>query len=123
MIKTHADMQSEHYKAVRTSPMYVAEAMVDIMREELSMSMPYGNFTQSPESTTLAVKTYFSRRDRKVIDELKSEVLHYRQEIAEYMAKVDKLIASKKGKTTDYDVDDIVTIVTKTGNLGTETVT
>ncbi len=75
---------------------------------------------EESEEVLPVVKTYFSRRDRKVIDELKSEVLHYRQDIAEYMAKVDKLTASKKGKTTDYDVDDIVTSVTNRHDIVTD---
>jgi len=122
MIRSHADMQSEHYRAVRTSPMYVAEALADIMREELSMSMPYPTEVLSYPKE-IQPEPEWSKRQWDKVQQLEAEVLHYRQEIAEYTAKVDKLTASKKGKTTDYDVDDIVTIVTKTGNLGTETVT
>ena len=111
MIRSHADMQSEHYRAVRTSPMYVAEALADIMREELSMSMPYPTEVLSYPKE-IQPEPEWSKRQWDKVQQLEAEVLHYRQEIAEYTAKVDKLIASKKGKTTDYDVDDIVTTVT-----------
>lgn len=110
MEKSHCELEQYHYKALQ-DPRYVAEGLADCYREELSMSMPYPNYDIKEPPL---MRTYLARRDRKEVDELKVEVLHYRKEIAELQSKVDKLEGklSKNPQHTDYDVDDIVTSVT-----------
>jgi hypothetical protein len=39
--KSHAELESFHYAAIRDNPTYRLECQMDVLREELSMSMPY----------------------------------------------------------------------------------
>ena len=39
--KSHAYLEQWHYKAVATNPLYRLEGMMDVLREDLSMSLSY----------------------------------------------------------------------------------
>lgn len=41
MIKSHAELEAEHYRAVRDNPEYRLDGMMDVRLEEMSYYLPY----------------------------------------------------------------------------------
>lgn len=85
MIKSHAEMNSEHYKLLRENPSYRAEFMVDVMREEMMMSQPY-TVEAEPKGAEI-IYTGLSQDEREEFNQMKSMILGLR-----------KIIMTKRGE-------------------------
>ncbi len=77
MNKTHGEMQSEHYEALK-NPLYQMEGMMDVLREELSNQMPYYTLEQE---TIITEHVFRPRKIDKELDQLKAELKHLHLEI------------------------------------------
>ena len=79
---SHAELCSEHYQALK-NPMYRMEFMMDVMREELSMELPWHNPDFGDARATQIV--YRIRPVDKEIAQLKAKMMHLENKWNEHM--------------------------------------
>lgn len=93
----HAEMEKWHYQALK-NPRYQMEGMMDVMREEMSMTMP---LLDREEPTPVYKDTEWTNQQWGVIEQLKSELVGWRQKHAEALKEIDSLraLVSRKKHT------------------------
>lgn len=89
----HADLCSDHYQALK-NPLYRQEFMMDVMREELSMELPWHNPDFGDARATQIV--YRTRPVDKEIAQLKAKIMHLENKWNEH------LDFAKKEKDNEY---------------------
>jgi len=65
MIKTHAELERDHYHEVRTNPLYRLSGEADLLREELSLSASYPNMPRL-EVPPVIIHQHVSTQDSRV---------------------------------------------------------
>ena len=91
MIKNHSELEKYHYQALK-NPQYVAEGVMDVIREELAMNQPY-TFPEEKPQPVYAVPID--------VQQLKAEVVGWRKKHAELQLALDRL--NKQTKKSKYD--------------------
>ena len=91
--QTHAEMQSEHYKALRTNPFYYAEFMLDVLREELMMTMPRA-YTQEAMPIQLEPRE-FSSREWAELSQTRGRLIHLERKVISLLEEMRALQGQK----------------------------
>ena len=93
----HYELEKYHYQALK-NPMYRMEYMFDILREELMMNLPYLKEERPDESLP---EPEWTKKQWGYVQQIKSEVVGWRQKHAELQLAIDKL--QPKRKKPKYD--------------------
>lgn len=103
---TRAEMQKEHYRAVRENGNYRLDGMLDVLREEVSMQLPY---PIPPLSEALSILTPYSDsaeepRPMRIYLNIDRKSMELQKRIALLEMKVDTLkeIKTHGKKTKEY---------------------
>jgi len=73
--KTHAEMQSHHYKEVANNPRYASEGLLDIRFEEMAYLIP--SFEPTPEEVEQEIKFQpWQKNQWQRVQQLQGEVRH-----------------------------------------------
>lgn len=93
---SHAELEAEHYKAVRDNLEYRMIGQMEVMREELMMQMPC--YLPHTESTEPLPTPAWDKKQWDTVQQLQAEVRGWRQKHAEALKEIDILkgLLSKK---------------------------
>ncbi len=83
MIKPHCDLEKYHYQC--KDPRYLAEGMADVIREELSMVMPYCELKEEPKEAI--PQPEWTKRQWDKVQQLQAMVLHLQNKVAKLSKK------------------------------------
>ena len=71
--QSHAQMQSEHYQALK-NPQYRLDGMIDVLREEIMLNMPT-SYTQKTEPIQIEPRE-FSSKEWAELNQIKGRLIH-----------------------------------------------
>jgi len=76
--KSHSELESEHYRSVRTNPYYAQQGLMEVKMEESMMAWPV-----SPQPPVVEVP------ESQAIQQLRAEIQQIRKQMAELQNKRD----------------------------------
>ena len=76
--KSHSELESEHYRTVRSNPYYAQQGLMDVLMEESMMAWPV-----SPQPPILEVP------ESEAIQQLRVEIQQIRKQMVEMQNKRD----------------------------------
>ena len=89
---SHSELEKDHYQALK-NPAYQIEGMIDVLREEMMMNMPYPQ--EVPQER---IEPRWERKQWDIVEQLRAEVTGWREKHAKALFEIDKLNA-KVGRT------------------------
>jgi len=96
MEQSHAEMQSEHYQALK-NPQYRLDGMFDVLWEELMMAMP-ATYTQRTEPIQIEPRK-FSSEEWDRLQQLEGRLIHLEKKVTELLLR--NLKSKKRGRYLD----------------------
>ena len=92
--KTHAELEAEHYRSVRTNPMYQYRGLMEVQMEEAMMAWPM----LSPEQPE---PEEFEYSQWRAVQQLRAEIQYVRNQLAG-----NRKSAPNRGNTLEIEPDE-----------------
>ena len=101
MQSSHAELEQEHYRAVKTDPYYALQGLLEIRLEEMALAMPINQPLEDLDDRINNLEAISAepggipRRYEDKLKQVQNELIYLRN-------KVNELTAKKPGRKSKY---------------------